>query len=247
MENWGLITFRESVLFVDPNTSAVETKQYVAMVVSHEVAHQWFGNLVTMGWWTDLWLNESFANLMEYRAVDELYPEWDIWRDFVQREVGSALGRDALPNVQPVQTDVHHPDEIGALFDPSIVYAKGGSLLNMVRHLIGEDDFRKGLKSYFEEFKFQNTQAADLWRHFRAASGIDVDSIMQDWLTKPGFPLLEVDLKGRHSFSVSQRRLVIGAIVPANHTTWQVPLAASAEVEPAILDSREGSLPNQKG
>ena len=150
MENWGLITFRESVLYVDPKSSSIDTKQFVCMVVAHEIAPQWFGNLVTMRWWNDLWLNESFANLMEYRATDELFPEWKIWEEFTAREMGSALNRDALPNVQSVRTDVHHPDELSSVFDPSIVYAKGGCLLNMVRNLVGEPAFRKGLKTYFE-------------------------------------------------------------------------------------------------
>jgi aminopeptidase N len=242
MENWGLITFRESVLYVDPKSSSIETKQYVAMVVCHEIAHMWFGNLVTMEWWNDLWLNESFANMMEYRAVDELYPEWDIWQSFVQREVGSALSRDALPNVQAVRTQVNHPDEIGPLFDPSIVYAKGGSLLNMVRHLVGEEDFRKGLKSYFEEYAYSNTQASDLWRHLKRASHIDIDSIMNTWLTKPGFPVVEVDLKPKNQFAASQRRLVIAAGPAAKSDIWQVPLAASAKIEPTILGSREGTF-----
>jgi aminopeptidase N len=239
MENWGLITFRESVLYVDPKSSSIETKQIVAMVICHEIAHMWFGNLVTMKWWNDLWLNESFANLMEYRAVDELFPEWKIWEVFVQREVTSALSRDALPNVQAVQTQVNHPDELAAVFDPSIVYAKGGSLLNMVRHLIGEESFRKGLKSYFDEFKYMNTMADDLWNHLGQASDLAIGEIMQNWLQKPGFPVigLQHDPKS-HEFSASQQRLVLGAEESENTTTWQVPLAASVKTEGTILDTK---------
>jgi len=243
MENWGLITFRESVLYVDPKSSSIETKQYVAMVVAHEVAHMWFGNLVTMRWWNDLWLNESFATLMEYRAVDQLYPEWNIWRDFVQREVGSALSRDALPNVQAVQTQVNHPDELGALFDPSIVYAKGGGLLNMVRRLVGEDSFRAGLKSYFEEFKYANTIADDLWHHLEQASGIDIKSIMENWLTQPGFPILEVDYRpSDNKFLVSQRRLVISSKKMLSQTLWQVPMEASVPIGQKILDKKTADI-----
>jgi aminopeptidase N len=243
MENWGLITFRESVLYVNPKSSSIETKQYVAMVVCHEIAHMWFGNLVTMKWWDDIWLNESFANLMEYRAVDELYPDWNIWQTFVQREVGSALSRDALPNVQALQTQVNHPDELGALFDPSIVYAKGGSLLNMVRHLIGEDSFRKGLKTYFDEFAYSNTVAEDLWIHFAKASGIKIQQIMKNWLEKPGYPVIEVNYAlGQTKFSVNQRRLVLSSKEPADSTIWQVPLAASAETDKKLLTTARGEL-----
>jgi aminopeptidase N len=236
MENWGLVTFRESVLYVDPKSTSIETKQAVAMVICHELAHQWFGNLVTMKWWSDLWLNESFANLMEYRAVDDLFPEWEIWNEFVRREIGSALARDALPNVQPVQVEVNHPDELGALFDPSIVYAKGGSLLNMVRHLIGEDAFRQGLKSYFEEFKYQNTSAQDLWSHLGKAAEMDIAAIMENWLQKPGFPVVEIDYHpGEDDFKAHQQRLVVSDKPFKNNTLWRVPLAASSHTDPKLL------------
>jgi aminopeptidase N len=243
MENWGLVTFRESVLYVDPDSTSIETKQAVAMVVCHELAHQWFGNLVTMKWWNDLWLNESFANLMEYRAVDALFPEWNIWNEFVRREIGAALSRDALPNVQPVRVEVNHPDELGALFDPSIVYAKGGSLLNMVRWLVGEDDFRKGLKTYFEEFEYQNTVADDLWSHLGKAGGFDIKTMMQAWLQKPGFPVVQVShIPTDNSLGVSQQRLVVSEKPFTNPTTWQVPLAASRRIDKKILDKKEDSI-----
>jgi aminopeptidase N len=236
MENWGLVTFRESVLYVDPENSSIDTKQVVAMVVCHELAHQWFGNLVTMEWWNDLWLNESFANLMEYRAVDELYPDWDIWRDFVQRELSSALNRDALPTVQALQTDVDHPDQLAALFDPSIVYAKGGSLLNMLRLYIGEDSFRKGLAAYFNEFKYANTKADDLWRHFKRASGTDVGRLMNNWLRKPGFPVIDVKLAADRSFiEVKQKRLEVSGHPSESTALWQVPLGLSWQGDDELL------------
>jgi aminopeptidase N len=243
MENWGLVTFRESVLYVDPKSSSVETKQTVAMVVCHELAHQWFGNLVTMEWWNDLWLNESFANLMEYRAVDELYPDWNIWREFVQREVSSALTRDALPTVQSLQTEVDHPDQLAALFDPSIVYAKGGSLLNMVRLHVGEDSFRRGLKSYFKEFRYANTKADDLWRHLEQASRIDIGGLMQNWLRKPGYPVLEIGLSDdKSSFKATQQRLVISGRPLEAHGIWQVPLAPSWAAESNILKTKSAEI-----
>jgi aminopeptidase N len=243
MENWGLITFRESVLYVDPDSSSIDTKQIVAMVIGHELAHQWFGNLVTMKWWNDLWLNESFAELMGYRSVDELYPEWDIWQVFVQREVSSALSRDSLPNVQPVQVKVNHPDELGSVFDPSIVYAKGAALINTVRHLIGEEDFRKGLKSYFTEFKYGNTVAADLWRHLEQAGGQNIGEIMEGWLRTPGFPVVEVVYTpGSKTADLMQDRLVIGKTQKAGDPVWQVPLAASARTDEPILRGKSGGL-----
>jgi len=242
MENWGLVTFRESVLYVDPKSSSIETKQFVAMVICHELAHQWFGNLVTMKWWNDLWLNESFADLMEYRAVDELFPEWDIWNEFARREIGSALARDCLPTVQAVQTEVNHPDELASLFDPSIVYAKGGSLLNMVRHLVGEDNFRAGLKCYFEEFGYQNTIADDLWDHLEKASGIRIGDIMRTWLQKPGYPVVEADYRpGESELTLTQRRLVVGRDA-GSKTIWQIPLAASLPLDQPLFKAAQSSF-----
>lgn len=247
MENWGLITFRESVLYVDPKSSSIDTKQFVCMVVSHEIAHQWFGNLVTMKWWNDLWLNESFANLMEYRATDELFPEWKIWEEFTAREMGQALTRDALPNVQSVRTAVHHPDELNSVFDPAIVYAKGGCLLNMVRNLIGETAFRQGLKAYFEEFKYQNTEAEDLWRHLGDAGGTDIGKVMQNWLNQPGYPVLEADFNSDTAkLQVAQNRLVIGQS-DSSSSTWQVPLAASRPLDKPMLTSKSADFSVKKG
>ncbi|HET9721560.1 MAG TPA: M1 family aminopeptidase, partial [Candidatus Saccharimonadales bacterium] len=238
MENWGLVTFREQVLYVDPKHSGIETKQFVAMVIAHELSHQWFGNLVTMRWWDDLWLNESFANLMEYRAVDELFPKWRIWEEFVYREVGGALARDALPTVQSVRTEVRHPDELSSLFDPSIVYAKGGSLLNMVRYLIGEDSFKKGLKTYFTQHQYFNTEAADLWRHLGKAAGVDIESMMKNWLQKPGFPVIETDYTpDSKTLKLSQRRLAVGKSTD-NSTVWTVPLAASLKLDKPLLNKK---------
>ena len=135
MENWGLVTYREAYLLLDPDNTSLEMKQLVATVITHELAHQWFGDLVTMKWWDDLWLNESFANMMEYVAVDALQPDWHIWELFQTSEAPMALQRDATDGVQSVHVDVNNPAEIDALFDGAIVYAKGSRMLVMVRAL----------------------------------------------------------------------------------------------------------------
>ena len=193
MENWGLITYRESCLLADPKLTPESSKRFIATVIAHELSHQWFGNLVTMQWWNDLWLNESFANMMEYVAVDALHPEWRMWEDFATSEVTAALRRDSLDGVQPVQADVNHPDEISTLFDPAIVYAKGGRLLVMVRRLIGEEAFRAGLKSYFEKFAYQNTVGNDLWQELETASGQPIVDLMNTWISQPGLPIVQVE------------------------------------------------------
>ncbi|QQS18439.1 hypothetical protein IPL68_07715 [Candidatus Saccharibacteria bacterium] len=150
MENWGLITYRERVLLDYPGQTSQGIREYIALVVAHETSHQWFGNLVTMRWWDDLWLNESFANMMEYQAVDAMFPDWHVWNQFIASEGLAAFRRDATYGVQSVHVDVHHPDEISTLFDGSIVYAKGGRLLYMLKNYIGEAAFQKGLSEYFK-------------------------------------------------------------------------------------------------
>ena len=156
MENWGLVTYREAYLLADISAT-LSTKKSVATTVTHELSHQWFGNLVTMQWWDDLWLNESFATIMEYFATDYLYPEYHIWQDFFTSDCLAALRRDCLPGVQSVQQAVHDPAEISTLFDASIVYAKGARLVLMLIRLLGEPQFDQGIRYYFDQYKYHNT------------------------------------------------------------------------------------------
>lgn len=235
MENWGLITYRESCLLAD-NLTPESSKRFIATVIAHELSHQWFGNLVTMQWWNDLWLNESFANMMEYVAVDALRPEWRMWEDFATNEVTVALRRDSLDGVQPVQADVNHPDEISTLFDPAIVYAKGGRLLVMIRRLIGEEAFRTGLKSYFEKFAYQNTVGDDLWQELETASGQPIVKLMNAWISQPGLPLVNVERKN-NQVKLIQQRFFIGDHQPSD-ALWPIPLFGGAEL-PEIMTEKE--------
>lgn len=239
MENWGLVTFREQTLLADPKTSSIESKQTIALVVAHEMSHQWFGNLVTMKWWDDLWLNESFANLMEYVAVDAQFPDWHIWEQFVSYETGSAKRRDSLADVQSIKTNVNHPDEINSIFDPSIVYAKGGSVLHMLMRYVGEAAFREGLTAYFTKHRYGNTVANDLWESLSAASGQDISAFMEDWLKRPGYPVVEVATEpGAKTLKLEQRRFLSDATATAkvsDNKPWQVPLAATHSIQPQTL------------
>lgn len=238
MENWGLVTYREVALLADPATTTVAGKQYIATVISHELSHQWFGNLVTMKWWNNLWLNESFATLMEYVAVDAIHPEWNAWLDFASHESILALRRDAIDGVQPVQVDVNHPDEIASLFDGAIVYAKGARLMRMCQEYIGHEAFRKGLTSYFKEFAYQNTEADDLWRHLSKASGQDITSLMNTWISQSGYPVVQVTAD-----SLSQEQFFIGPH-QASSKLWPIPLGSeSSEDIPKLLETRELRLP----
>ena len=244
MENWGLITFRQTTLLTDPKSSSIESKQLVALVVSHELSHQWFGNLVTMRWWDDLWLNESFANMMEYRAIDAVYPEWQIWEQFVSHETASAKRRDSLADVQTIRSEVRHPDEISTLFDPSIVYAKGGSVLYMLLHYIGEEAFRAGLQIYFKKHAYGNTRAEDLWAALSISSQQDINAFMDGWLTRPGYPLVSVDWKpGSKSLKLTQRRFLSDPIAEAtDNQPWHVPLASTLELSEPTLSKPEATI-----
>ena len=244
MENWGLITYRESCLLADPELTPESSRRFIATVIAHELSHQWFGNLVTMNWWNDLWLNESFANMMEYVAIDALHPEWRMWEDFATNEVTAALRRDSLDGVQSVQADVNHPDEISTLFDPAIVYAKGGRLLVMVRKLIGEEAFRAGLKSYFEKFAYKNTVGNDLWQELELASDQPIVDLMNAWISQPGLPVVSVS-NSHDVATLSQERFFIGEHQPSG-ALWPIPLFANQPLDVKILNQKETTVSIEK-
>lgn len=235
MENWGLITYRETALLASKNTS-IGAKRYIATVITHELSHQWFGNLVTMKWWNDLWLNESFATMMEYVAVDALYPEWNIWRDFASSETIMALNRDSLDGVQSVHVPVHHPDEISTLFDGAIVYAKGARLLRMLQHYVGDEDFGKGLKSYFKKYAYQNTVGNQLWDELSNASGKDIAHLMNTWISQPGFPVVSVMPHGDNSV-LEQEQFFVGPHEESERL-WPIPLNGTASELPELMTER---------
>ena len=211
MENWGLVTYRESCMLVSPDDSKT-TKEYISTVIAHELSHQWFGNLVTMEWWNNLWLNESFANMMEYICIDAIRPSYHIWEYFFTGECRVALLRDALPGVQAVQQEVKDPAEIATLFDGAIVYAKGAHLMFMLLRLMGEKPFFSGLKNYFKSHKYGNTTGNDLWLALQPYADFDVKAFMDAWITQPGFPVI--------TDGHQQRFLLSGA---TDDTKWPLP------------------------
>lgn len=241
MENWGLVTYREVYLLVDEN-STVKSRQNVALVVAHELAHQWFGNLVTMKWWDDLWLNESFANMMEYVSIDAIEPSWNIFEDFQTTGVPLALQRDATDGVQSVHVAVNHPDEINTLFDPAIVYAKGSRLMHMLRRWLGDDDFRAGLKIYFEKHQYSNTIGHDLWNALSEASGKDVAAFMDAWLEQPGYPVVTAEVVD-DTLVLSQKQFFIGEGQDQNRI-WPIPLNTNWTGLPETLTEERLAIPN---
>jgi aminopeptidase N len=243
MENWGLITYREICMLADANTS-VSVRQYVALVMAHETSHQWFGNLVTMKWWDDLWLNESFATLMEYVCTDHLFPAWNIWMTFATSETLSALRRDYLPGVQSVKMPVNHPDEISMLFDPSIVYAKGARLLAQLRDYVGDENFRQGLTGYFQKHAYQNTTGQDLWEALSKTSSHDIPAFMTPWLEQPGLPVVHVARHDENQFELTQERFMIGSSEQSDQI-WPIPLRPNHDDphNPAMFNTKQMLLP----
>ena len=236
MENWGLITYRETALLAGKNSS-ISSKKYVALVIAHETSHQWFGNLVTMKWWDELWLNESFATMMEYLATDALEPKWKIWEEFAVNEAVLSLRRDAIDGVQAVHVPVHYPDEISTIFDGAIVYAKGARLMNMLRRYVGNDAFQKGLQMYFDKFKYQNTIGENLWDCLSEASGKNVADFMNPWLFKSGYPSVLAKKDGEE-LKLSQKQFFIGEGKDSGRI-WPILLGSNQNNLPEIMDSKD--------
>ena len=229
MENWGAITFRETILLYDPKTSSTRTKQFIAEVISHEIAHMWFGNLVTMKWWNDLWLNESFATFMATKFVDKFYPEWDLWNQFVEDAMNVAMGLDSLKTTHPIDVKVNSPAEIREIFD-AISYDKGGCVLRMLENYVGEPNFQKGLKKYLSDFKYKNAEGQDLWDAIGKASKMPVTAMINTWLKQPGFPLVEINQDG-NNLKIKQKRYLLESDKKFSKGLWSIPLSLGLEKE----------------
>lgn len=203
MENYGLVTYRETALLYDDRQSAAANKQRVAVVVAHELAHQWFGNLVTMEWWTHLWLNEGFATWVSYLAADALFPEWKIWTQFLD-DYTMGLRLDALAESHPIEVDINHASEIDEIFD-AISYRKGASLIRMLQTYLGAECFQRSLASYIKRFACSNAKTEDLWTVLEEESGEPVKTLMDSWTKQKGYPVVSVILKeGKLQFEQTQ-------------------------------------------
>ena len=244
MENWGAITFREIVLLVDKDSS-IRIKKQVAEVIAHEISHQWFGDLVTMKWWDDLWLNESFATFMAYKATDSIFPQWVVWQDFVRGETAGALDRDSLVNTHPIEVKVNSPSEIEEIFD-DISYGKGASIIRMLEAYAGEDHFMRGVRSYLEKYKFSNAAGNDLWNQIEQSSKTKVKAIMNEWIRKPGYPVVNVKLDGKKLMLRQQRFLLNGSSEPSN---WPVPITMkiNGKEQKLLMEKSEESMAVPEG
>ncbi len=225
MENWGAITFRESALLADKKSS-LAVLQRIAEVIAHELAHQWFGDLVTMKWWNDIWLNESFATFMSYKAMDAVFPEWKMKIEYTQHVIATAFAADQLKSTHPISMPVKSPAEIDQLFD-EISYEKGGTVLNMMEGYAGKEIFREGLHRYLTKHSYSNATKFDLWRAIDdAARSRSRDTKVYDvasfWIDKPGYPAVDVR-KAAGGVELRQSRyFLLGSL--HDNTVWPIPL-----------------------
>ncbi|MEM1333568.1 MAG: M1 family metallopeptidase, partial [Actinomycetota bacterium] len=234
MENLGCITFRESLLLVDPDTSTQQEQQRVADVVAHELAHMWFGDLVTMRWWNGIWLNEAFATFMEIAACDAYRPDWARWTSFgLERTV--AFETDSLSSTRSVEFEVRSPEEAEGMFDV-LTYQKGGALLRMLEQHLGPDRFRAGVSRYLRTHSYGNTETADLWDALEATTGEPVRRLMDSWIWQPGYPLVSAAQTGEQ-LELRQQRFSF-ADDGADASVWVIPIAVSidGEITRIVLD-----------
>ncbi|XP_023658692.1 leucyl-cystinyl aminopeptidase [Paramormyrops kingsleyae] len=221
MENWGLITFRETALLVC-NQSSLTDKQGVAAVIAHELAHQWFGNLVTMKWWNDLWLNEGFATYMEFKSVDTVFPELEIGNSFLSMRL-RVLEKDSLNSSHPVSTEVSTPEQVEEMFD-SVSYEKGASVLLMLSSTMSEEKFHKGVTDYLQKYKEKNADTEDFWKSLPLGKSYSVVEIMKTWTLQKGFPLVTVNRTGNRVTLSQEHFLFTADPTTKSEYLWHIPL-----------------------
>ncbi|KEH18421.1 puromycin-sensitive aminopeptidase-like protein [Medicago truncatula] len=219
MENYGLIIYRESDLLYHELHSAPAKKQRITIVTAHEVAHQWFGNLVTMEWWTHLWLNEGFATWISYMVTNILYPEWNIWSQFLL-ETASGLRMDALEKSHPIEVEIYHARSVIEIFD-AVSYEKGSSVIRMLQSYLGDVTFQKSLSTYIRKYQAKNARTEDLWNVLSEVSGEPVDIMMHNWTKSTGYPVIHVQLTANILEFKQSRFLLSGFHVDGQ---WIVPI-----------------------
>ena len=243
MENWGAVTFRETAIFVDPKRSSIPQRRRVAEVVLHELAHQWFGNLVTPEWWSYLWLNESFATFMAYKASNALFPEWKIFEEYLAQITSAGKSLDSLRSSHPVEVTVRDPNEVDQIFD-AISYNKGGSVLRMLEQAVGEQAFQAGVRRFLERRAYDSATTDDLWAALGEGTGLNVGAMMNGWTRRTGLPMVQVQRQdGRLKLRQERFFLDRDPERPAEDATvWEIPLPmteASGRVTVQRLAERE--------
>lgn len=228
MENLGCVTYREAALLLDPQVATTNEQIRVLDVVAHELAHMWFGDLVTMRWWNGIWLNEAFASFMEMKAAQAMRPEWKRWLQFGAIDRPWAFRVDSLANTRPVEFEVHSPEEADEMFD-ALTYGKGSAVLRMIEQFIGEEIFRSGVGDYLRTHQYANTDTEDLWQGLAGSSPYRVGEIMDTWIRQGGFPSIEVQSEGKQLSLIQSRYLTIPN--PKDETRWKIPLQLRGEID----------------
>ena len=228
MENIGAITFREADMLIDDKNSSYDSRRTVANVIAHEMAHQWFGDLVTMKWWDNIWLNEGFATWMAWKPLEAWHPDWHFQSQEIE-ETGGALGTDSIASVRPIRAEANTPAEISTLFD-GIAYGKAASVLRAVEAYVGPETFRKGVNVYLESHAYGNTTAEDFWNQIAETSGKPIDKIMSAYVDQPGAPLVGVKFacQNNHTaITLTQRRYFADAakLDAGSPELWSIPVS----------------------
>ena len=236
--SWGMLTFKESSLLIDNKSSTSSSKQWVALLVAHEIAHQWFGNIVTMEWWTHLWLNEGFASWMEYLATDYCYPEWNIWKQFIYEHMSRGFKLDSLKSSHPIEIEVNHPSEIDEIFD-SISYSKGSSIIRMLYTYLGENHFKKALNKYLIKYQYKNATTNDLWNILTKVSKKPVKEIMSTWTTQMGYPVITISCNNENN----KLKIIQSSFSENSSYLWSIPISIFSDCS---LDSPLFYLLNEK-
>ncbi len=228
MENFGAITYRETALLIDEKTATLGAKQQVELVIAHEMAHQWFGDLVTMKWWDNIWLNEGFATWMENKAVAHQHPDWDIDQEVAQGLDGT-LNLDSQPTTHAIRATANTPHEIEQMFD-GISYGKGGAVLHMVENFLGEETFRQGVHNYLSKHLYGNATAEDFWSAQTETSKQPIDKIMDSFISQPGVPLLTFGEDSHGKVAVDQHRFYSTPSISADpKQKWTIPVCFLTE------------------
>jgi len=225
MENIGLVLFRQNLLLMEPGTASWRQEKVIALVIAHEMAHMWFGNVVTMRWWDDLWLNEAFAEWMAHKACHAINPSYEVWNDFIE-DKSRVLFDDSLHSTHPIWTPVETPDEAIEMFD-SITYQKGCAVMRMLENFLGEDPFREGLRSYMKEFQYGNACGPDLWRSLEKASSLPVHTLMHTWVAQAGYPVVDIALveeAGTTLVELHQERFFSDSHSKPGDQIWSIPM-----------------------
>jgi len=249
MENWGLITYREVALLCERNKSSIRSLQYVAIVVCHELAHQWFGNLVTMDWWSQLWLNEGFACFMEYFSADDIFPNWKMWDMFIASEYNRAFELDGMETSHPIEVEVARAKQADEVFD-AISYCKGASIIRMLQTYLGSEIFRKALHNYLKHFQYSNAVTNDLWDFLgKESKKKPVSDIMKNWTREQGFPMIIVEQANNEIKLTQTRHLTSGKKTEDQlKVLWNVPICMKVstgnecKLTPILLSERNSTI-----